>query len=65
MESIDKKDLTAPVCPIGTPGKPWTADERAEWLATRKVQRSYKDEVLDKLMTMKDKFNVQQYGALP
>ena len=58
MESTDNKDSTAPIFPIGTPGKPWSAEEQAEWLATRKVHRSYKEEVLDKLMAMKDKFNV-------
>ena len=50
---------------IGTPGKPWGDEERAEWLNTRKVERSYKDEVLDKLLPMKDKFTITQYGALP
>jgi hypothetical protein len=27
--------------PIGTPGKPWTDDERNQWKATRKYHRSY------------------------
>ncbi|MBH9576972.1 M14 family metallopeptidase [Inhella proteolytica] len=32
--------------PIGTPGRPWGAAERAAWLARQTVQRSYADEVL-------------------
>ena len=58
MELPDNKDLNAPF-PIGTPGKPWSTEELAEWLATRKIQRSYKTEVLDKLEPLKEKFNVQ------
>ena len=50
--------------PIGKVGEPWGAEERAEWLSTREVQRSYKDEVLDKLMTMNEKFIIKQYGAV-
>ena len=32
--------------PIGTPGTPWGAPERAQWLAGRQRLRSYADEVL-------------------
>ena len=67
MESTDNKDsavLETAQFPIGTLGKPWGVEERAEWLSTRKVQRSYKEEVLDKLMEMKEKFIIKQYGAL-
>ena len=65
MESTDNKDLKADFVTIGTPGKPWGDEERAESLKTRKIERSYKDEVLDKLLPMKDKFTITQYGALP
>ena len=51
--------------PIGKVGEPWGAEERAEWLSTRKVQRSYDEEVLAKLLQLKDRFDVTQYGALP
>ena len=68
MESIEEtlmfKGKPIPPCPIGTPGKPWGEEEKTEWFKTRKVQRSYKEEVLDKLETMKDKFIIKQYGAL-
>ena len=58
--------------PIGTPGKPWTADEDKQWKAQTKFQRSYKEEVIDKLETIlqeaKDKgqdfFEIKQYGSL-
>ena len=50
--------------PIGTAGKPWGSSEKAEWLATRKIARAYKDEVLDKLDTLTDRFVVTQYGSL-
>ena len=50
--------------PIGVPGTPWGAAERAEWLATRKVQRLYRDEVVSKLDLLKERFDVQEYGAL-
>lgn len=33
-------------CPIGIPGQPWGAAERAAWLARQTVKRSYADEVL-------------------
>ena len=31
--------------PIGTPGTPWGAPERAQWRASQKKLRSYADEV--------------------
>lgn len=50
--------------PIGTPGQPWTAADRAAWLAARTVQRSYADEVRLQLDALSDSFTVAQYGAL-
>ena len=35
--------------PIGTPGTPWGAAEKATWLARQPVQRSYADEVVTPL----------------
>lgn len=50
---------------IGTPGKPWGDGERAAWLAdVGVVQRSYADEVLAKIESLKGNFDVMQYGAL-
>ena len=50
--------------PIGTAGQPWGQAEKSEWLATREIVRAYKDEVLDKLDTLTDRFVVTQYGSL-
>ena len=35
--------------PIGTPGLPWTDADKALWAQQQAVQRSYRDEVLDKV----------------
>jgi hypothetical protein len=50
---------------IGTPGQPWGDAEKAEWLASISGNRSYKDEVVAKIDELKDRFDVEQYGALP
>jgi hypothetical protein len=52
------------VYPIGTPGKPWGEEEKALWLSLQSVKRSYSDDVQVKLDALKDRFNIQQYGAL-
>ncbi|MEZ8030154.1 peptidase [Enterovibrio norvegicus] len=50
--------------PIGTPGQPWGNEEKAQWLATTSIKRSYKDDVLSKIDALRDRFDVTQYGAL-
>lgn len=52
--------------PIGTPGQPWTEVEDEEWKATTKRQRSYREQVLDKLLPFQDhpQLELVQYGAL-
>ena len=50
--------------PIGTPGKPWTDTEKAAWFEGRKIQRSYKDEVIRKLDRLGAPFRVETYGSL-
>ena len=50
--------------PIGTPGIKWGDEEKAEWFAEQTIQRAYSDEVMAKLEALKDRFNVEQYGAL-
>lgn len=49
---------------IGTPGKPWGAAETAQWRETRAIQRSYQEEVVTKIQSLKDEFEVLHYGAL-
>ncbi len=50
--------------PIGTPGVPWTQADKDRWRSERRVQRSYRDEVLAKIEVLKGPFEVKQYGAL-
>ena len=56
--------LVAAPFPIGTPGQAWGAAERATWLSTRTIRRSYLDEVVHRLEPLKDRYVVQNYGAL-
>jgi Succinylglutamate desuccinylase / Aspartoacylase family len=51
--------------PIGTPGLPWSAAEKAAWLARQRVQRSYAEEVLAPLKAgLPAQAELLQYGAL-
>ena len=51
---------------IGTPGKPWGDEEKAQWKAQQHIQRSYNDEVLSKFENIvPEGFKLTQYGALP
>ncbi|HHF0486137.1 M14 family metallocarboxypeptidase [Vibrio diabolicus] len=52
------------IYPIGTPGQPWSEEERKAWLATQEVKRSYQDEVVSKIDALRERFDVEQYGAL-
>jgi len=51
--------------PIGTPGKPWTDEEREEWKAAQSIKRSYKQEVLNNMPKPANGYQWHQYGALP
>jgi len=50
--------------PIGTPGTPWGAAEKAQWLAGQVRHRSYADEVVSAIEPLRADFDVTQYGAL-
>ena len=50
--------------PIGTPGRPWTDAERKAWFESRRIERSYRDEVRTKLGRLGASLEVEQYGAL-
>ena len=50
--------------PIGTPGQPWGAAEKAEWRARQRKQRSYADEVVAKIDALRGEFDVERYGEL-
>ena len=49
--------------PIGTPGVPWGAAERASWLSRQPKLRSYADEVVTRIERLAA-FDVQEYGTL-
>lgn len=50
--------------PIGTPGQPWGAAEKAQWRASTRVQRRYADDVLPAIDALRGAFDVVQYGTL-
>jgi hypothetical protein len=50
--------------PIGTPGQPWGAAEKIEWLSRQARRRSYADEVLDRIDALRSRFDVTEYGRL-
>lgn len=50
--------------PIGTPGQPWGAAERAQWLAGQHRQRSYADEVVAAISALAGEWDIAQYGTL-
>ncbi|NQY62986.1 MAG: M14 family metallocarboxypeptidase [Alteromonadaceae bacterium] len=50
--------------PIGTPGKVWGTEEKDQWLASQTIKRSYQQEVVTKIESLKKDFDVEQYGAL-
>ena len=50
--------------PIGTPGKKWGEAEKVAWLAKQTIRRSYPEQVLAKLEPLKERFDIEQYGAL-
>lgn len=50
--------------PIGTPGQKWTEKENVQWFEAQTIKRSYQDEVVEKIISLKADFDVQQYGAL-
>ncbi len=50
--------------PIGIPGQPWGAMEKAAWRAQQRVQRSYSADVLGVIDRLRGRFDVVQYGQL-
>jgi len=50
--------------PLGTPGQPWGAAERAQWRALQRRQRSHADEVLRPIAALCDRFEVLPYGEV-
>lgn len=50
--------------PIDTPKKKWDENDKAQWLEKQTIKRSFTVEVLTKIDALKDKFDIEQYGAL-
>jgi len=50
--------------PIGTPGQPWGAAEKAQWRALQVPQRRYADDVVTAVDALRADFDVEQYGTL-
>ena len=50
--------------PVGTPGQPWNAADKAAWRARQSKQRSYADDVLTAIERFRGRFDVAQYGEL-
>lgn len=64
MSSSSPPSTTTPY-PIGTPGTPWGAAEKREWLARQQVQRSYADEVVAPLRArLPAQAELFEYGTL-
>ncbi|MBS0555900.1 MAG: M14 family metallocarboxypeptidase [Proteobacteria bacterium] len=55
---------TQSVYPVGTPGTPWSDAEKAQWRARQHKQRSYVEDVLDKIDLLRGRFDVREYGRL-
>jgi hypothetical protein len=54
----------SPFYPIGTPGTPWGAAEKARWRARQRKQRDYSGDVLRAIDALRSRFDVQPYGEL-
>lgn len=50
--------------PVGTPGQPWGAAEKAEWRAHQRKQRDYGDDVASMIERFRSRFDVAEYGRL-
>lgn len=50
--------------PIGTPGIPWGAAEKAAWLARQRRQRSYQAEVVAAIERLRGQWEIVEYGVL-
>ncbi|MEE9386931.1 MAG: M14 family metallocarboxypeptidase [Nannocystaceae bacterium] len=51
--------------PVGSPGRPWSVAERSAWVGTLSYKRSYRDDVIRVINTLRSRFDVIQYGDLP
>jgi hypothetical protein len=54
----------SPFYPVGTPGTPWGAAEKAQWRARQRKQRDYSEDVVRAIDSLRSRFDVIQYGEL-
>ncbi len=45
-------------------GSPWGVSEKAQWFKEQVIKRSYKAEVITKILKLSERFNLLQYGSL-
>lgn len=50
--------------PIGTPGLPWTNEEKKQWFNLQTIKRNYQQQVVSLIHELTTDFEVHQYGAL-
>ncbi|WP_163933435.1 M14 family metallocarboxypeptidase [Paraferrimonas sp. SM1919] len=50
--------------PIGNQNQPWNDSHKQAWFERQHIQRSYQQHVLDKLDSIRQPWQVSQYGAL-
>jgi len=56
--------MTNSTYPIGTPGKKWNNNDKAQWLARQNIKRSYQNEVVTLINDLKNTLDIEQYGEL-
>ena len=57
-------DATRDAYPVGTPGTPWGAAEKAAWRARQVRRRSHAGDVVAAVQRFRDRFDVAAYGEL-
>lgn len=55
---------TQSLAAIGMLGKPWGDSEKLEWRSRQRKQRSYAEEVLARVETLRSRFDVAEYARL-
>ncbi|HEX6833165.1 MAG TPA: M14 family metallocarboxypeptidase [Rudaea sp.] len=56
--------MTTAFYPIGTPGQPWGAAEKAQWLSSQVRRRRYSDDVVAAIDRLRRRFDVVEYGEV-
>ena len=64
MRGVSTLTTTQATYPIGTPGRPWDAAERATWRSQQTAKRSYEADVLRTIDRLRARYDVVEYGRL-